>query len=286
MSRWDHELRIAAEMSDEILARCAEDERRRRAEAETREQARREEEEDAERDEVFRKVADAGQSIEPFRFETGPVESFARVGGGEQRGRAGADVCEPAGGGAPAERGDADSQRTGRKTMTPDHREKLLKLVRLANFLDDLPHDRFHMPFWSSRGATRYSCGTAGCAAGWAATIFSKDWEFYLGAPLLQRVPRRKSDMHTCPDFAAYFGIREDEAHAIALGMTCDFGGFVSYIAEYGIWDGREDMNDAALRITPRHAADRIRKVVARYDPALLEDRTKPAVPASACVSV
>lgn len=38
-------------------------------------------------------------------------------------------------------------------------------LNQWANFLDDLPHDKFHMPKWSSEDRTETSCGTAGCAA-------------------------------------------------------------------------------------------------------------------------
>ena len=53
-----------------------------------------------------------------------------------------------------------------------ERRERNLRLVQLHNFLLDLPHSRFHMPRWSSPDATEESCGTAGCAAGWAATKF------------------------------------------------------------------------------------------------------------------
>lgn len=90
------------------------------------------------------------------------------------------------------------------------------KLAALANFLDDLPHDRFHMPAWGSDDAAETSCGTAGCACGWAATVYN---------------------------------------------LAC------------------------AADITPRHAADRIRKVLACIDPEALEARGAPEYKPGPCVA-
>jgi len=155
-------------------------------------------------------------------------------------------------------------------TITTEQREKLTKLVRLANFLDDLPHDKFHMAAWASCDYSENSCGTAGCACGWAATVYSNEgWSFFSGAP-------RRKGRYADVAFAEFFGISPKESVWITLmlGDNEDNGHdrgspwWPTYTTEYGL----DDVDD----ITPRHAADRIRKVVARYDPSLLEDRAKP----------
>jgi hypothetical protein len=158
--------------------------------------------------------------------------------------------------------------------ISDEQRTKLRKLVTLANFLDDLPHDRFHMPSWAAIDATTESCGTAGCACGWAATVFQKDgWTLMQYAPLVL-IPKWGEYVNEWA-FALFFGIRYEESAAITvlLGGRINeherFAGFATYVDEYGL------TNESA--ITPRHAADRIRKVVARYDASLLEDKSKPA---------
>jgi hypothetical protein len=166
--------------------------------------------------------------------------------------------------------------------LTNEHREKLLKLVRLANFLDDLPHDRFYMPHWASRDFTTTSCGTAGCAAGWAATIYNKDWVFNMieGWPFLRNSCNTRTLLHpSIVDFADYFGITIGDAAYITsfLNNACVFlrhennirPDRLPYTKKYNLFVSED--------ITPRHAADRIREVVAEYDPELLLGKTTPA---------
>lgn len=134
--------------------------------------------------------------------------------------------------------------------------EQLTKLRTLANFLDDLPHDKFHMPQWASPDASEDACGTAGCAAGWAATVFKKEgWSFAKGSnwTMVQWNNLRGSFA-----FGAFFGLDRYEARWI----TTDF---VSYLEEFGV---------PADDITPRMAAKRIRDVIEMYDPSMLEEQT------------
>lgn len=145
------------------------------------------------------------------------------------------------------------------------------KLAQLANFLDDLPHDKFHMPVWASDDATEYSCGTAGCACGWAATIFHKEgWHFKKWFPPKDDktlyIPAYKDNDTGTDSFASFFEI--DQRHAYYI--TCNLaGGTDCYIEKYNL--PNPDC------ITPRHAADRIREVLRQYDPRVLEENI-PAV--------
>lgn len=57
------------------------------------------------------------------------------------------------------------------KTRAPTFRRRLLKL---ADFLDALPPERFDFGVWAGddwKGAPDLSCGTTACALGWATTI-------------------------------------------------------------------------------------------------------------------
>lgn len=45
------------------------------------------------------------------------------------------------------------------------------RLLRLADFLDALPEDRFSFDVWASYDWTDSQCGTSACALGWATTI-------------------------------------------------------------------------------------------------------------------
>ncbi len=56
--------------------------------------------------------------------------------------------------------------------MLPIHYEK--RLLKLADFLDTLPPERFRYDRWvgdSWKGMQDLSCGTTACALGWAATM-------------------------------------------------------------------------------------------------------------------
>jgi len=172
---------------------------------------------------------------------------------------------------------------------------RLSKLLRLANFLDDLPHDRFHMPDWCSDDATETHCGTAGCAAGWAVSLYWREG-FILkdGTPSYAGAEDCRAGA-----FAAFFGITEHEAEWITctLGLfdegvndhdhsvrLDDFMGtadrfivlpasdfdYPSYCREYGI--------DSPDLITPWMAADQIRKVIAWHDAGILEESNEQTV--------
>lgn len=142
-------------------------------------------------------------------------------------------------------------------TLTPEHREKLRKLVTLANFLDDLPHRRFMQGQWSDTNATMDSCGTAACIAGWTATLFRKDW-FFL-PPFY--VPRLRSHSALVPDsMSHYFGLALAEAKEM-----------VSPVAF------RDFCYTRGIEKSPQAAAQFIRSFIAKYDPTLLEEeRGKP----------
>lgn len=151
------------------------------------------------------------------------------------------------------------------------NRDKLRKLRTLANFLDDLPHDKFHMPTWASPDATDESCGTAGCAAGWAATIFHKEGcSFSYGIPIFSnRATYPTSCLGIVKGFAEFFGISSDDANWITCDLRVAWNkkGWPSYCDEYGL-------SNAKL-ITPRHAADRIRNVIKRLAPELLTEEPR-----------
>ncbi len=145
--------------------------------------------------------------------------------------------------------------------LTPRERHRLL--AELANFLDDLPHDRFHMPKWASPDATAHSCGTAACACGWGATIHQKQgWTFI-------DLPTGDGESCRCPffegqsgyvGFACFYGLSLDLAQAITMPYS---NVMPSYFDDYGA---------AFVHVTPRHAADRIRKVLAIVDPEVLTE--------------
>lgn len=60
------------------------------------------------------------------------------------------------------------------------------RLLKLADFLDTVPDDRFDMHTWASGGFEPEACGTVACAAGWACTIFKDEGlhlRFYKNGP-------------------------------------------------------------------------------------------------------
>jgi hypothetical protein len=163
--------------------------------------------------------------------------------------------------------------------MDATQKQKLQKLVQLANFLDDLPHSKFHMPHWASEDATKSSCGTAGCAAGWAATIFHKE-----GWSILNRFVYF-NDFYGEFAFSEFFGISITESIYITKFLDKFIHHYhmpnpslVSYVEEFDL--------KSADDITPAMAAIRIRKVVAGYDPSLLEDKTVPEYKKEPCKNV
>lgn len=148
-----------------------------------------------------------------------------------------------------------------------DH-EKHVLLARFANRLDDLPHDKFHMPEYCAKDATEHSCGSAGCAAGWAATFYSG-----LGIHLKQTM-KYVGDTRYFPVFRGFFA---HNAFAYFFAIPKEAGeeictDFMGYEERFGTKTTRD--------ITPFHAAATIRGVLARIDPAALTEAntdTKPS---------
>jgi hypothetical protein len=90
------------------------------------------------------------------------------------------------------------------------------RLVQLRRVVEAAPEDRLHMRTWCESAA----CGTAYCAAGWAAidpwfrehteieTIFNV-WDSEDGEVMVHAV----ADRNVCHDLAHFFGIDEDDAN-------------------------------------------------------------------------
>ncbi len=156
--------------------------------------------------------------------------------------------------------------------------ERHRNLRTLMNFISDLPHDKFHMPNWCGHGATNTSCGTAGCAAGWAISLFHKK-----GLILSPYVPVLVgTDARGSEAFAEFFGIPFGAACAItqAAGIFNEhniyYGGILlgsiqSYQKEYGVSVSGSD-------ITPRMAAERIHKVLEMVAPEVLKEENTPCI--------
>lgn len=166
-------------------------------------------------------------------------------------------------------------------------------LAQLANFMDDLPSDKLHMPEWASASFTSTHCGTAGCAGGWAATLFHKhglEISFMKGPwykPVIiydcfidenvKDISDRTPDSLDKPLFSAeafsvFFGI----PYLLGIHITSNLGtsyniNFPSYCEEHNLSE--------STKITPRHVAKRIRDVLQIIDPDALEEQGKPPVP-------
>ena len=167
--------------------------------------------------------------------------------------------------------------------MNKRFRAKLVKLNQLANFIDDLPHDRFHMPRWTTKDGTRTHCGTAGCAAGWAVTLFHKSGMHFQKAINPIDGPEPYPVYRGAEGYAAFglfFGLADYEAKWITVALcSASYCRDASLYGDYGQVDEQElpsymteyDL-DSIDAITPRHAATRIRQVVRRHDPTVLEE--------------
>lgn len=152
------------------------------------------------------------------------------------------------------------------RVRSPEHREQLKKLAAMANFMDDLPSDKLTMPQWAAADATEHSCGTAGCFAGWTATVHAREgWRFvpscFGDRPRYPVLPGRFDERGSYEDHpstvsvADFFGITRAEAHALTGGAACHC----------------LPPQFLALQ-TPRDVARRIRAVVRYYDPTLLDE--------------
>lgn len=153
--------------------------------------------------------------------------------------------------------------------MTPttlDPRTQHRKLAALANFLDDLPHDRFHMPKWNDEDASEFHCGTAACACGWAGTVYIKEgWNFLRDNG--RWIGPYYGNTNGTSAFSTFFCIPRFEAELITSG-------FQEYLRDFGV---------TGTGITPRMAATRIREVLARVDPSALAEPIPAPVTSGAC---
>lgn len=140
-----------------------------------------------------------------------------------------------------------------------DH-DKHVLLARMANFMDDLPSDRHVQGRWTADDATDTSCGTAGCFAGWTATVHGKHgWKFGR-ADSFGRPPifRDKTMRMTTQEYVALF-------YAIPMDSAVE------------LCHGRYSFPGVGYRTpTPREVAARIREVLRRIDPAALDEVDDP----------
>lgn len=156
-------------------------------------------------------------------------------------------------------------------TTTLTDLDRHVLLARLANFLDDLPHDRFHMPAWCSIDATERSCGTAGCAAGWAATIYARiGWDITPPEEGLSFGQVMYDGKEGADAFAAFFALRIEESTWITGHLDAFSAAWGIDLPSHMPTYTREHCLKSAKDITPRHAAKRIRDVLARVDPDAL----------------
>lgn len=139
------------------------------------------------------------------------------------------------------------------KTLTP----RFDRLNSWANFIEDLPHDRFHMPRFADRDCTTISCGTAGCAAGWAVTKFNDKGLvlYWPNANPLFVTPFYNGELG---EFAIseFFGIPVELASWIIYERNQYWGDRVllSYMLQFRL--------ETFADVTPQIAADRIRRVI------------------------
>jgi hypothetical protein len=152
------------------------------------------------------------------------------------------------------------------RVRSPEHREQLKKLAGMANFMEDLPRDKCTMGDWSAPDHTATSCGSAGCLAGWAATVHKTEWEFSPGGFPRLRGPAFRHGV-VARSFAEFFGVTTYEADALTCGEGCPEAGLEC-----------EDLE----QMTPRDVARRIRAVVASYDPSLLDEQPSRPLAATA----
>ena len=175
-----------------------------------------------------------------------------------------------------------DTTYTAADYSTPT-KDQLRKLAALANFLEDLPSERFHMPRWADDDATDTSCGTAACACGWAATIYAREgWSFYsfhdhARVPCYQNAPNQAG-------FSEFFGIGAEMANWITLVDRYEDADWpVVFVTSTGVNVERT----AYSCETPSRSevAERIRTVVKAYGGEDVLEAPAPKMPKAAEVT-
>ena len=135
------------------------------------------------------------------------------------------------------------------------------KLNTLANFMDDLPRKSCHMPTWAADDATEFSCGSSGCACGWAATIFRKEgWSFDISCPM-GAVPTFGVSSGAAA-FARFFEIPLDSAWSITMPSTSVH--HPSYYDQFKVITFES--------VTPQMVATRIRDIIRHNGGEVVED--------------
>lgn len=93
------------------------------------------------------------------------------------------------------------------------------KLLQLADFLEQLPPERFDFCHWVSgdweqeQPLSLYSCGTAGCAGGWATVIWPDELKLINQVPTLRgEVTDYGEPIVGVDALAKFFGIRREES--------------------------------------------------------------------------
>lgn len=109
----------------------------------------------------------------------------------------------------------------------------LRRLLHLANKLDRLPAQRFYYGKWVGdgwQGRPDLSCGTTGCALGWAATV--RSWGLrlrrygsgaYVGLKGREYSPIYSPNTTSLNSAEVAFGITHDEAYRLFIpGLDAD----------------------------------------------------------------
>lgn len=138
------------------------------------------------------------------------------------------------------------------------------RLLKLADFLEKLPPERFNYAHWVGldwKGDPNLSCGTTACALGWATTIPSLQ-----KAGLTLHQPREACGagfVALCgeepPNYLTENSISEMAAMRV-FGLTSEEATFLFY--PYTDMDGHESPNqDASAKVVAKH----IRRFCRRY---------------------
>lgn len=91
------------------------------------------------------------------------------------------------------------------------------KLLKLADFLETVPPERFDIFNWASEGFSESKCDTAACAAGWACVLFEEEGLRLIGYITLY--PSFKEDRY---EFALmnFFGLTYNQAQNIFFSSS------------------------------------------------------------------
>ena len=108
--------------------------------------------------------------------------------------------------------------------MKPD----IKGLLKLGRFLKRLPKDNFNQGLWfmETKAERKEDCGTKGCVAGWAMTLFphrfkkiaAEDFTEGSYGTIMFDVEHRRTGQQGTEAFAAGFKISGEEAHKITDG--------------------------------------------------------------------